>query len=374
MLHTANPRAGYLALKPEIDAAIQGVLDGNSYVLGPAVEDFERRFAAYVDVGHAIGVNSGTDALHLALRASGIGQHPGQRDEVITVAHTAVATVAAIEMAGAAPVLVDVEPDSRTIDPAEVEKACGPATRAVVAVHLYGHPARLDALREVCARRGLALIEDCAQAHGARRGDRPVGSVGDAGIFSFYPTKNLGGIGDGGMVVTNDGSLATAVRRLRQYGWDTPQSSLVPGWNSRLDPIQAAVLAAKLPHLDEANDARRRLAARYDEQLSGLPLRLPARHPDTHAVYHLYVVEAEDAVTRDALGSHLLKSGIAAGIHYPTPVHQQPAYAGRLRCGPLAVSERLAATVLSLPLYPELTGAEQDQVIAAVRTFFGARR
>lgn len=374
MLHTANPRAGYLALKPEIDAAIQGVLDGTSYVLGPAVEDFERRFAAYVGVGHAVGVNSGTDALHLALRARGIGQHAGQRDEVITVAHTAVATVAAIEMAGAAPVLVDVEPDSRTIDPAEVEKACGPATRAVVAVHLYGQPARLDALRDVCARRGLALIEDCAQAHGARRGDRRVGSVGDAGIFSFYPTKNLGGIGDGGMVVTNDASLATAVRRLRQYGWDTPQSSLVPGWNTRLDPIQAAVLAAKLPHLDEANDARRRLAARYDEQLSGLPLRLPARHPDAHAVYHLYVVEAEDAVTRDALGSHLLKSGIAAGIHYPTPVHQQPAYAGRLRCGPLPVSERLAATVLSLPLYPELSGAEQDQVIAAVRSFFGAQR
>ncbi len=370
MLHTANPRASYLALKTEIDAAIQAVLQGSSYVLGPLVEDFERRFADYIGVGHGIGVNSGSDALHLALRGLGVG--PG--DEVITVSHTAVATVAAIEMAGAAPVLVDVDPDWRTIDPAAVDTHIGPATRAVVAVHLYGHPARLDALRELCTRRGLLLIEDCAQAHGGRWGDQRTGSVGDAGVFSFYPTKNLGGVGDGGMVVTQDDGLAQRIRRLRQYGWDTPQQSLVPGWNTRLDTLQAAVLAVKLAHLDMQNKARRQLAAGYGEQLRDLPLRLPAEQDGCHAVYHLYVVETEDGPTRDALRAHLLAVDIAAGIHYPTPVHRQPAYAGRLRCGPLPVTERLAATVLSLPLYPELEPGEQALVIDGVRAFFRGRR
>jgi dTDP-4-amino-4,6-dideoxygalactose transaminase len=369
MLHTANPQAGYLALKPEIDAAVQGVLQSGSYVLGPAVEVFERRFAAWLGVAHAVGVNSGTDALHLALRARGIGVG----DEVITVAHTAVATVAAIEMAGAAPVLVDVEPGSRTIDPAAVARAVGPATRAVIAVHLYGQPARLDALRDICGQHRLALLEDCAQAHGACWGERRVGTVGDLGAFSFYPTKNLGGIGDGGMVVTSDDALARDLRRLRQYGWDAPQLSAVPGWNSRLDPLQAAVLGVKLPHLDGANDARRALARRYGMALRDLPLRLPADQPGCRAVHHLYVVEVADRLIRDALQAHLLAAGIAAGIHYPTPVHLQPAYAGRLRCGPLPVTEHLAATVLSLPLYPELAQAEQDQVVAAVRAFFGAQ-
>lgn len=370
MLHTANPRAGYLALKPEIDAAILEVLQSGSYVLGPAVENFERRFADWLGVRHAVGVNSGTDALHLALRARGIGAG----DEVITVAHTAVATVAAIEMAGATPVLVDVEPGSRTIDPAAVAAAVGPATRAVIAVHLYGQPARLDALQELCARHRLVLVEDCAQAHGARWGERRVGSIGDVGAFSFYPTKNLGGIGDGGMVVTSDEGLARELRRLRQYGWETPQVSSVPGWNSRLDPLQAAVLGVKLPRLDAANDARRALASRYGTGLAGLPLSLPVEPPGCHAVHHLYVVGATDRQVRDALQAHLLAAGIAAGIHYPTPVHLQPAYAGRLRCGPLPVTERLAGTVLSLPLYPELAPVEQDTVIAAVRAFFGAPR
>jgi len=370
MLHTANPTAGYLALKTEIDAAIQAVMQGSSYVLGPVVENFEQRFSDYIGTAHGVGVNSGSDALHLALRGLGIG--PGA--EVITVSHTAVATVAAIEMAGAVPVLVDVEPDWRTIDPAAVEAQLGPATRAVVAVHLYGHPASLGPLRELCSRRGLLLIEDCAQAHGARCGDQRVGSVGNAGIFSFYPTKNLGGIGDGGMLVTQDDELAQRVRRLRQYGWDTPQQSLVPGWNTRLDTLQAAVLAVKLPHLDAMNDARRRLAAHYGEQLRDLPLRLPAEQPGCQVVYHLYVVEAPDGSTREALRAHLLAAGIAAGIHYPTPVHRQPAYAGRLRCGPLPVTERLAATVLSLPLYPELGLPDQDRVINGIRAFFRTRR
>lgn len=370
MLHTANPTAGYLALKGEIDAAIQRALTGSSYVLGPLVEDFERQFAAYLGVAHGVGVNSGTDAVHLALRGLGLG--PG--DEVITVSHTAVGTVAAIEMAGATPVLVDVTLASRTIDLESLAGAIGPATRAVVAVHLYGHPAPLGPLQALCQKRGLLLIEDCAQATGARWDEHRVGTLGDAGCFSFYPTKNLGGIGDGGMVVTRDEALANRLRQLRQYGWDTPQHSLMPGWNSRLDTLQAAVLAAKLPHLERHNEQRRVLAARYTDGLKNLPLGLPVEQSGCHAVYHLYVVEAANLYTRHALQVHLRTKGIAAGVHYPLPVHRQPAYAGRLHCRPLPNTEALAASVLSLPLYPEITREEQDRVISGVIEFFAGHR
>jgi dTDP-4-amino-4,6-dideoxygalactose transaminase len=366
VLRTANPRANYHALKADIDAAIQRVLDGPAYILGPVVEGFERSFAAYVGAGHGIGVNSGTDALHLALRGLGIGHG----DEVITVSHTAVATVAAIEMSGATPVLVDVEPQWRTIDPAGVAAAIGPRTRAVIAVHLYGQPADLDALGALCARHGLALVEDCAQAHGAGWGNAMAGSRGRVAAFSFYPTKNLGAVGDGGMVVTSDAALADKVRQLRQYGWASSGESMVPGWNSRLDPLQAAVLQAKLEHLDAWTERRRALAARYAAGLAGLPLRLPVQRPGSRHAYHLYVVETADARSRDGLLTFLKGRDILPGIHYPVGVHAQPAYAGRIRSAAMPVTEALSGTVLSLPLYPELADASQDRVIAAIRDFY----
>ncbi len=369
VLHTANPRAGYLALRAEIDAAIQSVLDGPDYVGGPVVERFERSFSRYVGAAHGIGVNSGTDALHLALRGLGIGRG----DEVITAAHTAVATVAAIEMSGASPVLADVEPRWRTLDPAGVAAAIGPRTRAVIAVHLYGQPADLDALGALCARHHLELIEDCAHAHAARWGSAMVGSRSRVAAFSFYPTKNLGGVGDGGMIVTGDAELAARVRLLRQYGWAEDRVSVMAGCNSRLDPLQAAVLQVKLQHLEACTERRRELAARYAAGLAGLAglaLRLPEERPGSRHVYHLYVVEAADAPRRDALLRHLAGEGIIAGIHYAAGVHAQPAYAGRIRSAAMPVTDALAATVLSLPLYPELSDQSQDRVIAAIHGFF----
>lgn len=364
-LLTSDPRAGYRALATEIDAAIRAVLDGPAYILGETVSRFEQEFAAFCGARHGVGVNNGTDAIHLALRALGIGAG----DEVITVSHTAVATVAAIDMAGAAPVLADVDPSTRTVDPKALETLLSPRTKAIIAVHLYGHPADLGALLPLCEQRSLDLIEDCAQAHAAEWKGRRVGSFGRVATFSFYPTKNLGAIGDAGMVLTSDHAVADRLRLLRQYGWRTPQHSELRGWNSRLDPIQAAILSVKLKHLDAQTARRRELAARYGEGLIGLPLTLPTAADDCAHAYHLYVIELADQAMRDALRAHLAANAIMAGIHYPEPVHLQPAYAD-VRHGPMPVSERLARTVLSLPLYPEMTGADADRVIAAVRAFF----
>ncbi|HPF91613.1 MAG TPA: DegT/DnrJ/EryC1/StrS family aminotransferase [Flavobacteriales bacterium] len=369
LIPIADPRAAYLAHRSELDAAIRSVLEGPAYILGEQVERFEEAFAAYVGVAHGVGVNNGTDAIHLALRALGIGAG----DEVITVSQTAVATVAAIRMSGADPVLADVDALTCTLDPEAVLPLITPRTKAVIAVHLYGHPADLSRLSALCEARDLRLIEDCAQAHGALHGDRMVGSFGDVSTFSFYPTKNLGAIGDAGMVLTKDAELALKVRRLRQYGWDTPQYSLVEGWNSRLDPLQAAILAVKLRHLEESNDRRRALAARYLAELADLPVQLPLAKARMRHVYHLFVVRTADLATREALLAHLLAAGIRAAVHYPTPVHLQPAYRGVLRTGPMAVTEQLAGTVLSLPLHPALTDEQQDRVINAMRTFFRPR-
>jgi len=367
-LLTSDPRAGYRALATEIDAAIRAVLDGPAYVLGEAVSRFEQEFTAYCGARHGVGVNNGTDAIHLALRALGIGAG----HEVITVAHTAVATVAAIDMAGATPVLADVDPPTRTISRKAVEALLGPRTKAIIAVHLYGHPADLGALMPLCEEHGLALIEDCAQAHAAEWKGRRVGSFGRVATFSFYPTKNLGAIGDAGMVITSDDLVADRLRLLRQYGWRTPQHSELRGWNSRLDPLQAAILSVKLRHLDAQTARRREIAARYGAQLKGLPLSLPTVADDCTHVYHLYVIELADQAERDALRAHLAANAIMAGIHYPEPVHLQPAYAD-VKHGPMPVSERLARTVLSLPLYPEMTDADADRVIAAVRSFFNIK-
>ena len=369
-IHTADPRAGYLVHKEEIDEAIRSVLNGPSYILGEMVSQFESDFAQYIGVRFGVGVNNGTDAIHLALRALDIG--PG--DEVITVSHTAVATVAAIGMAGATPVLADVDPITRTIDPAAAEALITSRTKAIIGVHLYGHPADIATLTALCGKHGLSFIEDCAQSHAATWNGRKVGSFGRVATFSFYPTKNLGAIGDAGMVVTNDASITEKLRLLRQYGWEKPQNSLIQGWNSRLDPLQAAILSVKLRHLDDHTVLRRSLAARYNDQLNGLPVVLPAERSGCKHVYHLYVMELRDQATRDELREHLVAQGIHAGIHYPFGVHEQPAYAPWIRAGVMSVTERLARTVLSLPLYPELRDEDHQRVCDSVRSFFTGQR
>jgi dTDP-4-amino-4,6-dideoxygalactose transaminase len=369
-IYTADPRAGYLAHRTEIDAAIRSVLEQPEFILGPVVERFEHEFAASVGSTHGVGVSSGTAALELTLRALGIG--PG--DEVITVAHTAVATVAAIELAGATPVLVDIELPWMTIDPRAAADAVGSRTAAVVAVHLYGQAADLAGLADLCDQRGLALIEDCAQAHGATWENRHVGTFGRAAAFSFYPTKNLGTVGDGGMIATGDGELADRVRMLRQYGWDESRSSVVTGVNTRLGPIEAAILSAKLPHLPRMLQARHEVARRYGAELVDLPLTLPAERPRTQHAHHLYVPACRDAAARDALVQHLERRGVVAGVHYPVPVHLQPAYSDRVDGRALTRTEELAGQVLSLPIYPELTAAQQELVIEATQEHFeGAR-
>lgn len=364
MIPFAQPLAQYQAHKEAIDAAVLRVMARGQYILGEEVAQFERGFAQYCRTAQAVGVANGTDALILALRAFGF--EPGH--EVITVSHTAVATVSAVIAAGATPVLVDVDPVYYTLDPLALDAARSERTKAIVAVHLYGQAADMDAISRFAKRYGLAVIEDCAQATGGFYGDKRLGSMGDAGTFSFFPTKNLGAIGDGGMVVTSNEKIADAVGQLRQYGWDKQRLTRNIGVNSRLDEIQAAILSVKLPALDTDNARRAALAARYDRAFAGLPLGLPAMRPNTRHAFHLYVVTCE---ARAALQKHLLAAGIAAGLHYPVPVHLQDGYSTRVRvAGPMAVTERLANQVISLPIYPELSDAEQDQVIGAVRTFF----
>lgn len=364
MIPVAAPEAQYRAHAQAVQAAIVRVLDSGQYILGEEVECFERAFADYCAGGHAVGVASGTDALVLAFRALGIG--PG--DEVITVSHTAVATVAAVLACGATPVLVDVDAASYTINPALIEQAITPRTKVIVPVHLYGQPADLDAIISIGRSHGLHIVEDCAQAVGARYRGCRVGSLGDIACFSFYPTKNLGAIGDGGMVITTNADLASRVRRLRQYGWDDARKTHEIGVNSRLDPLQAAILGAKLAHLDADNMRRAAIASRYDRALADLPLMLPTVcGKDTH-VYHLYVVRCRD---RDGLMAHLAADGIGSAVHYRVPVHCQVGYAEKVavpRSG-LPVTVELADQILSLPIYPELSDAEVDRVIASVRRY-----
>lgn len=360
-----QPLAQYRSNAAVIDEAIRRTLDSGWYVLGREVEAFEREFADYCGTGEAIAVGSGTDALRLVLQASGIG--PG--DEVITVAHTALATIAAIVMSGATPVLVDVDPNTGLIDARRIEAAVTAQTRAVIPVHLYGQPADMEAVLSTSRRHGLPVIEDAAQAHGARIGDRRAGSLGLAGCFSFYPTKNLGAVGDGGAVVTDDHDLAGKLRMIRQYGWDAGRTARVPGVNSRLDEIQAAILRAKLPGLDADNERRRVLAERYNRALAGLPLSLPRVPDGVEPVWHLYVVATE---RRSELRSFLSDRGIDTAIHYPQPPHRHPGYADAVRIGPggLPVTEELVERIVTLPLYPELEDAEADAVAAAVAAFF----
>jgi dTDP-4-amino-4,6-dideoxygalactose transaminase len=362
----ANPGAGYLALKNEIDAAVARTLASGWYVLGAEGRAFEAAFAAWQGSAHAIGCANGTDALALALRGLGVG--PGAA--VATVSHTAVATVAAIEMAGAAPVLLDIDKATYTMDPAELAALLAappaglPPVRAVIVVHLYGQPADLDAISAICARHHVAMIEDCSQAHGAALGGRKVGNFGPVACFSCYPTKNLGALGDGGVIATSDAALAERLAALRQYGWHTHYISGEAGVNSRLDEVQAAVLSVKLSHLDANNARRQAIAARYDAALAASAIRKPARREGASHVFHLYVVRTE---ARDAVQARLREAGVATGIHYPVPVHLQPAYRGKVALGPALCreTERAASEILSLPMWPEMTEAMVEAVCAA---------
>jgi dTDP-4-amino-4,6-dideoxygalactose transaminase len=345
-------------LAEALDAVWRRVVDRGWFILGPELEVFEAAFASYVGVAHAIGVASGTDAIEIALRAAGVG--PG--DEVVTVAHTAIATVCAIERAGAKPVLVDIDEATYTMQPAAAEAAITSRTRAILPVHLYGQPADLTALKAIAEQRGLCLIEDCAQAHGARHRGRRVGSWGQLAAFSFYPTKNLGALGDAGAVLTNDPHLAERARRLRNYGQRSRYHHDESGFNSRLDELQAGLLAAKLTRLDEHTRVRQRIASRYEAALRGVVT--PSTRPGDEHVFHLYVIRDR---RRDALAAALAADGVGTLVHYPVPAHLQPAYRHLgIPAGALPATERVAAEVLSLPLYVGLSDPEVERVASAV--------
>jgi dTDP-4-amino-4,6-dideoxygalactose transaminase len=353
-------REAYEELREPLEAASHRVLASGWYVLGEEVEAFEQAWAAHVGADHCVGVGNGLDALHLTLRALDVG--PGH--EVIVPSHTFIATWLAVTYAGATPVPVEVNPATFNLDAAKVEAAITPRTRALVPVHLYGQPADLDPILEIADRRGLFVIEDAAQAHGARYRGRPVGSLGRAAAWSFYPGKNLGALGDAGAITTNDVALAARLRALRSYGAVRKYVHDEPGFNSRLDPLQAALLGVKLGHLDAWNQRRRAIAARYAEGLADLPgLVLPAVAPGSDPVWHLYVVRHP---ARDLLQQRLTAAGIGTLIHYPIPCHRAGAYAA-LAGLDLPVAGWLASTVLSLPMGPHLGGPQQDRVIAAVR-------
>ncbi|MBY5522833.1 DegT/DnrJ/EryC1/StrS family aminotransferase [Rhizobium leguminosarum] len=361
MIPFLDIKAQYQSIKGEIDAAVLGVLASGQYVLGDEVAHFEQEFADYCNVKHAIAVNTGTSALHLALLAAGVG--PG--DEVITVPFTFVATVSAICYTGARPVFVDVEPVTLTMDPAEVEAKITPRTKAIVPVHLYGQMADMDAIKAIAERHRIPVIEDACQAHGAQYKGHRAGSIGLSGCFSFYPGKNLGACGEGGMVVTNDDDQAKTMRMLRDWGQEQRYHHLLKGFNYRMDAIQGAILRVKLRHLEAWTEARRTHARRYSSLLAGSTvLTTPVEAADRRHVYHVYAIRSRD---RDGLQRLLSAEGIPSGLHYPIPVHLQKAHADLgYQAGDFPVSEAAAREVLSLPIYPEMPVRHVDQVVAAL--------
>jgi dTDP-4-amino-4,6-dideoxygalactose transaminase len=345
-------------LRPQLQGAIDRVLSSGRFVLTEEDEAFEQAFAGYCGTTHAIGVASGTDAITIALLACGIA--PG--DEVITAPNTCVPTIVGIERAGAVPVLADVDPATYTLDPEQVERRITQRTRAIVPVHLYGQTADMDALVALAEQHGLAVIEDCAQAHGATFGGRRAGSIGKAAAFSFYPTKNLGALGDAGAVITSDDAVAARARLLRNYGERNRFEHVLHGFNSRLDALQAAILGAKLPQLDDANTRRRELAHTYDRVLAGSQLVTPVEAEGRGHVYHLYVVQTDE---RDPFRSRLADVGIGTAVHYPTPIHRQPAYTELAVEGGFPVAELLIGKIVSLPISADHTEDEILEVAAA---------
>ncbi len=354
-------------IREQVEEAIARVLDTSQFVLGPDMRAFEQEFAAYCGVEHAVGVDNGTAALELSLRAFGIG--PG--DEVITTANTFISTALAISHVGATPVFVDVDPETYTMSIPHLEAAITERTRAVIPVHLYGQAADMDPILGLAREHNLTVIEDACQAHGARYKGRPVGGLGDAAAFSFYPSKNLGAFGDGGIVTTNRAEVAEAIRKLRNIGQADKNRHEVLGHNHRLDTMQAAILRVKLPHLDAWNASRRRLAGLYAEALADSGVVIPTVMPGNVHVWHLYVIRTRQ---RDSLREFLAERGIATGIHYPVPIHLQPAYQQLgYRQGDFPISEQLAGEIVSLPMYAELTPGAIEHVAKAIRDFIAER-
>jgi dTDP-4-amino-4,6-dideoxygalactose transaminase len=361
MIPFVDLKSQYASIKSEVNAAIQGVLDSCQFTLGSEVAAFEEEFAAYCHSKHGIGVNSGTSALHLALLAAGVG--PG--DEVITVPFTFVATVAAIHYSGARTVFVDIDPRSFTMDVKAIEAAITPKTKVILPVHLYGQPADMDPILEIAKRHGLVVIEDAAQAHGAEYKGRRAGSIGDMGCFSFYPGKNLGAYGEGGMVTTNNPDFTRTLKMLRDWGAERKYEHVLKGYNYRLEGIQGAVLRVKLRHLEAWTEARRSAAARYDHLLAGSGVRTPEAMGYARHVYHIYAVRTG---RRQVWQESLQTQGIQTGIHYPIPVHLLPAYADLAYArGQFPHAERAADEVLSLPMFPELSAAQCETVSDAIK-------
>lgn len=351
----------YTEIKWEINEAIQQVIEKGTFILGEETEKFEREFSSYIGVKHGVGVNSGSDALFLTLKALGISTG----DEVITVSHTFIATADAITRNGATPVFVDINPETYCIDAEKIEEKITKRTKAILPVHIYGHPAEMDTIREIAQAHDLHVVEDACQAHGAEYGGKKVGSLSDAGCFSFYPIKNLGAYGDGGIIVTNNEELAAKLRMLRNYGQRQKYHHELIGINSRLDEIQAAILRVKLKHLNEWNSKRRENAKSYNELLSEAKIITPAEKNAKHA-YHLYVIRCKE---RDALKQYLLKNEIQTLIHYPTPVHKQKAYKDLSSSYRLPITEEICKEILSLPMFPQLTKKEIESVAKAIVNF-----
>lgn len=362
-------KAQYAGIKPEIDAAMQRVVNNTSFILGKEVSEFEKNFAAFSRVAHCIGTDSGTAALHLALLLCDV--KPG--DEVITTTHTFIATAEVISVIGAKPVFVDIDPRTYNIDPNKIERAITPRTKALIPVHLYGQPAEMNPLLEIARQHNLRVIEDAAQAHGAEYRGRRAGTLGDVACFSFYPGKNLGAYGDAGAIVTNDAELAERARMLRDHGRREKYTHQIVGYGYRLDALQAAILGVKLPHLETWNARRRALADYYTELLTNLGIVTPYAPPHSTPVYHIYCIRVPLG-KRDELQKHLKARGIEAGIHYPIPLHLQPVYQNLgYKHGDFPQAEQAANEILSLPIYPEMTDAQVNQVVEAVKEFYTAR-
>ena len=363
MILCSNPSEQFKSYQSEIELAITAVIRSSSYILGEQVSLLETEFADYIGTSSSVGVANGTDAIEIALRALNVGFG----DEVITVSHTAVATIAAIEASGAKAVLVDINPKFYTLNPNRLEEVLTKKTKAIIAVHLYGNAVDLDPILSFCETNQLFLIEDVSQAHGAKYKGRRLGSIGDIGCFSCYPTKNLGAIGDAGLVTTDSLDLAERIRMIREYGWQN-RTSIIPGRNSRLDELQAAILRIKLKHLDSDNQKRRDKAKFYYENLSSLPLLLPNISSNVEPVFHLFVIQVE---TQMELIKYLKKKDIMVGVHYPLPVHLHPAYKGRVvHSKDMSVTESIVNKIISLPIYPELSNSDSKLIVNVIHEFF----
>ena len=365
MIPFGDPSASYKAHKMEVDAAIQRVLGSGWYVLGKEVKAFEEEFASFHGENlHAVGVANGTDAIALCLRSLGLGLG----DEVITPSHTAVATIAGIEQAGCIPVFADIDPTTRCIDPDSIVKRVGNNTRAIMPVHIYGQPAEIPRISDIAKANNLAVIEDCSQAHGAEIDGQKVGTFADISAYSCYPTKNLGGTGDGGVILCRSKEFAEKIKSLRQYGWNESRESIIPGFNSRLDELQAAILQVKLQHLADDNAKRRAIALRYNQAFQDLPITLPALSDNELHAMHLYVIEYD---RRNELMEHLRSHQIGASLHYPLAVHQHAAYAKRIRgCENLPVTNQFYQKNLTFPMYPELANDAVEHIISTVQNWF----